>query len=150
MDNINDLMKHLKLGEMISELMPVSGGLLHTMYRVTTDKDTFAVKVLNSEIMKRPEALQNTIRSEKIARALAGDISLVASMELAGKQIHEWKGKYYIFFPWLEGVSVFPPDITVKHCEAVGTLLGKMHVKNIGVEGVKPETDAVIMYPWEE
>ncbi len=150
MNNINELMKLLKLGEMIAEPVPVSGGLLHKMYRVTTDKGSFAVKILNSEIMKRSEALQNTILSERIAGDLAGDISLVVAIEYAGKQIHEWQGEYYMFFPWLEGMSVFPPDITAKHCEAVGTLLGKMHAKSLWVEGVQPETDAGIMYPWEK
>ncbi len=150
MKNINDLVEYLQLGKVLTEPMPVPGGLLHKMYRVTTSKGDFAVKILNSEIMKRPEALQNTIYSEKIAGALAKDISLVAAVELAGKQVHEWQGKYYMFFPWLEGSSVFPPELTPKHCEAVGTLLGKIHFQNVSVEGVKPEADVGIMYPWKE
>lgn len=150
MKNINDLMEYLQLGQVLAEPVPVSGGLLHKMYKVTTVKGIYAVKVLNPEIMKRPEALQNTILSEKIARALAGDISLVVAIELEGKQIHEWQGGYYLIFPWLEGVSVFPPNITVEHCEAVGTLLGIIHSQNVSVEGVKTETDAGIMYPWNE
>lgn len=150
MNNINHLMKHLGLGELLAEPVPVSGGLLHKMYRVTTAKGGFAVKVLNPEIMKRPEALRNTIFSEKIANALSEEISLIAAVEYAGNQIHEWQGNYYMFFPWLEGTSVFPPNITVHHCEAVGTLLGKMHAKKLQVEGVLPETEAGIMYPWEE
>lgn len=150
MNNINELMKHLRMGYVLAEPVPVYGGLLHKMYRVTTSKGVFAVKILNPEIMKRPEALQNTILSEKIAGALAKDISLVAAVELAGKQVHEWLGKYYMFFPWLEGVSVFPPDITPKHCETVGTLLGKIHSQNVSVEGVKQEADVGMMYPWKE
>ena len=98
MNDINNLLIKLKIGELISEPLPISGGLLHKMYRVATEKGLFAVKVLNPEIMKRPEALRNTIRSEKIAGALAEEISLVAALEFVGKQIHEWQGNYYMFF----------------------------------------------------
>ena len=47
-------------------LRPVSGGLLHKMYRVETTSGIYAVKVLNPEIMQRPTALQNTVNSISI------------------------------------------------------------------------------------
>lgn len=150
MKHINDLMKQLNLGNATTEPTPVSGGLLHAMYCVTTTKSIFAVKVLNPEIMKRPEALKNTILSERIASALAGDVQLVAAMDLAGKQVHEVQGQYYMVFPWVEGASVFPPEITEKHCQALGDVLGKIHAANVCVEGVASEEEAVTMYVWEE
>lgn len=150
MKNINDLMEYLHLGKVLAEPLPVSGGLLHKMYRVTTSQGSYAVKVLNSEIMKRPKALQNTIFSERIASALAENVPLVAAMELAGKQVHELQGQYYMIFPWLEGASVFPLEITERHCAEIGDLLGKIHAANIREEGVVPEEGAVVMYAWEE
>ena len=60
-------------------LCPVFGGLLHKMYRVETESGTYAVKVLNSEIMRRPEALNNTINSEKVAHALENLVPVVAA-----------------------------------------------------------------------
>lgn len=147
---INYLFQILGLGSLISEPHQVTGGLLHKMYRVSSTQGHFAVKILNPEIMKRSEALKNTILSERIASALIEDVPLVAAMEFAGEQVHELQGKYYMVFPWLEGASVFAPKITERHCAAIGDLLGKIHTANVCVEGVAPEEEAMSMYAWEE
>ncbi len=73
------LMEYLELGTLADETVQVPGGLLHRMYRVRTDKGTYAVKVLNPEIMKRPAALKNTVDSEKIAAAFRNMIAVVAA-----------------------------------------------------------------------
>ena len=95
---INNLMESLKLGAVINEPVQVTGGLLHKMYRVNTNKGTYAVKVLNTEIMKRPVALQNTVNSEKIATVFRAIIPVVSALEIDGKQIHEMDGNYYMIF----------------------------------------------------
>lgn len=147
---IFELMKFLDLGEIAEGPDEVTGGLLHKMYRVATSKGLFAVKVLNREIMKRPDALRNTINSEKIASAFSDSIPVAASLEIRGRQIHELNGCYYMVFHWLEGQSVFPPDISEKECALIGDILGKMHHRNIRLEEVEPEQDTGCLYDWEE
>ena len=146
---IKGLIEKLELGKCIEEPVRITGGLLHKMYRVVTVQGAYAVKILNEEIMSRPEALQNTINSEKIAAALQGQLPVVAAMEIDGKQIHKLDGKYYMVFPWMEGKSVFPPEIGVEHCEAMGHVLGKIHSAVISVEGVEPETEETELYTWD-
>ena len=97
---INNLMNWLKLGAVIEEPIQVTGGLLHKMYRVNTNNDTYAVKVLNTEIMKRSVAFQNTVNSEKIAARLQSVIPVVSALEIGGRQIHEWNRAYYMIFDW--------------------------------------------------
>ncbi len=150
MIHIDDLFQILGLGSPVSEPCQVTGGLLHKMYRVSTNQGDYAVKVLNPEIMKRSEALQNTILSERVAAALAENVPLVAAIEFKGKQVHELQGQYYMVFPWLEGTSVFAPEITEEHCAAIGDLLGKIHASNIIVESMKLEADSKGMYAWDE
>lgn len=147
---INKLMKYLNLGELIEEPKEVKGGLLHKMYRVITSKGVFAVKVLNNEIMKRPCALNNTIYSEKIATIFSRSIPAVASCKIQGKQIHEIDGQYYMIFQWVEGKSVFPQDISKKHCEIIGDILGKIHQLNIALDEVKADEDGEPMYEWDK
>ena len=77
-------MPALGLGNVVKDPVSVSGGLLHRMYHVTTSAGEYAVKVLNPNIMQRPHALQNTIYSEKIAKAFEGLIPLIASLEIGG------------------------------------------------------------------
>ena len=149
-NQINKVMNALNLGEVIGEPVEVKGGLLHKMFRVCTLSGSYAVKVLNSEIMKRPTALKNTINSEKIAALFANSIPVVAALTVDGKQIHEKDGCYYMVFNWIDGKSIFAPDIYEMHCANIGDILGKMHSLNIIVNGVVPEEAETSLYEWEK
>lgn len=146
---IGKLVQSLGLGGLQKEPTEVKGGLLHKMYRVTTSKGEYAVKVLNSEIMKRPVALRNTINSEKIAAAFREIVPVVASMEVQGKQIHELDRSFYMVFPWVEGRSVIPGEISEKHCEAMGDCLGKMHRADLKLAGIAPEQEQTTQFAWD-
>lgn len=49
------------LGLLMNEPEPITGGLLHRMYRLQTDKAQYAVKALNPQIMQRDTAMSNYI-----------------------------------------------------------------------------------------
>lgn len=147
---MNRLIEYLKLGTVVKEIVQVTGGLLHKMYRVSTDKGEYAVKVLNPEIMKRPVALKHTVDSEKIAAAFQMIISVVAALEINGKQIHELNGAHYMIFDWMEGASIFPPMISSQKCYAIGDVLGKIHRENLTIDGVMPEEDGALMFAWDK
>lgn len=147
--DLEKLMSTLRLGRLLEEPVRIEGGLLHKMYRVSMSDGLFAVKVLNPEIMKRPDALSNTIYSEKVAKAFSGLIPAVVSLEIDGKQVHQLGEEYYMVFPWMDGAPVFPKDITPHHCEAIGSILGKMHRHNLKVEGMVSEEDSVKLFNWE-
>lgn len=150
MEQIAELLKTLGLGQLEETPTPVFGGLLHKMYRARTKKGIYAVKRLNAEIMKRPEALGNMLSSERIAQAFAGEIPAVAALSVKGRQVHAFGGTYYMVYPWVEGKSVFPGEIGVPHCRKVGELLGKMHRKNLKPEGLSAQADAAEQYDWED
>ncbi len=147
---MNCLIEYLKLGTVVKEIAQVTGGLLHKMYRVNTDKGVYAVKVLNPEIMKRPVALRHTVNSEKIAAAFQTMIPVVVALEINGKQIHELNGAHYMIFDWKEGASIFPPMISSENCYAIGDVLGKMHHENLAIDGVIPEEGGALMFAWDK
>ena len=147
--DIEKLMSTLRLGRLLEVPVRIEGGLLHKMYRVSTSNGLFAVKVLNPEIMKRPDALSNTINSEKVAKAFDGLIPAVVSLEIDGKQVHKLGEAYYMVFPWTDGAPVFLREITPHHCEEIGSVLGKMHRQNLEIEGIVPEEDSFEMFDWE-
>ena len=101
------------LGVDITIPKQVSGGLLHTMYRVETETGCYAVKILNPEIMQRPAALQNMINSEKVSHVLENVVPLVAAMEFNGNPVVELDGTWFMVFDWLNGASVFAPESTI-------------------------------------
>ena len=147
--DISKLMDTLRLGGMLEEPVMITGGLLHKMYRVSASDGIYAVKLLNPEIMKRSDALSNTVHSEKIAKAFDGLIPVVVSLDIDGKQVHKLGDEYYMVYPWVDGYSVFPREITTYHCETIGSILGKMHHQDLKVEGVNPEEDSFEMFAWE-
>jgi len=132
----------------VRTMRPVSGGLLHTMYKVKTSTGVYAVKVLNPEVMRRPKALQNMTHSEKIAHELERVVPLVAAKEFEGSHTVKWEGTWFMVFDWLDGVSLFTADITTEHCGKIGDALGKIHAANVQIEGIIPETEVRKEYDW--
>lgn len=133
----------------VCALRPVSGGLLHQMFRVETTCGTYAIKVLNPEIMRRPEALQNMINSEKVAHAMEPVVPLVAAKEFNGAHVVKHDGSWVMVFDWLEGASVFAPEITEAHCAKIGELLGKIHAADVEVEGMEFGAEVRDVFDWE-
>ncbi len=52
-NDIEILIKEEKLGNLVQSISKVTGGLSHKMYKVVTNKSIYAIKELNSGIMKR-------------------------------------------------------------------------------------------------
>lgn len=50
-ERIIQLFKNYNLGEIKGDILPVSGGLMHKMFKVQTSTGIYAVKYLNPEIM---------------------------------------------------------------------------------------------------
>ena len=150
MKRISKLCLKYNLGNMVAFPNMVSGGLMHKMYHVRTDKGVYAIKILNPDIMKRPEALANMVNSESISNALSTLIPLVAAKSFNGKNIIEVEGTFFEVFDWLEGKSIFVPDITEYHSRHIGRILGKIHVSNIEIESMVINHNVREAYAWSE
>lgn len=137
----------LGLGRLTEPPQRITGGLLHRMYRVCTARGNYAVKALNPDIMARPEAPQNMIRSEQIAHALRDTVPLAAALRFDGQALLEHHGDYYLIYPWQEGLSVFPPEITADHCRKIGALLGKIHAADVQIPGMEQADAPRTLYP---
>ncbi len=137
-----------QLGQLVNDPELITGGLLHKMYYVRTSQGEYAVKWLNPDIMKRPEALRNMINSEIIANELKKRVPLVAARRFQENSVIEDEGHYYMVFDRLEGVSVFAPEITRRHCEQIGRILGKIHSANIQVDSMEKIETVREVYDW--
>ncbi len=137
------------LGNVTSEPVIITGGLMHKMYCVMTDKGKYAIKALNPDIMQRTAAMSNMVNSERISHALEKDIPLVAAKELEGKHVIELDNVYYMVYDWLEGKSVFIPDISEYHCEQIGKILGRIHSSNICLEDIEKEQGSRALFDWD-
>lgn len=146
---LSGLCENYGLGTTQGAPQALSGGLMHRMYRVKTDRGVYCVKALNPEVMARPEALANMIRSENIASSLAGKVPLVAAKHFDGQAVVSQDGRYYMIFDFIEGRSIFSTGLSPKHCQAIGDLLGVIHKSDVKVPGVEPNQPDEELFNWD-
>ena len=116
------------LGSVIKNINKITGGLSHRMYKVETDKGIYAVKELNSGVMKREKAYSNFVFSEKVTDiAKENGIFAIGAIKLKNDIIIKIDGSYFMVFEWLEGQILKSEEITDKHCEIIGKILAKIH-----------------------
>ncbi|MBQ4639622.1 MAG: phosphotransferase [Clostridia bacterium] len=147
MDIDRKIIELLQLGTRMEVPREIHGGLMHRMYHIVTDKGEFALKKLNPGVMQRPEALRNMIVSEKIAKAFTGIVPAVAALETDGRQVHLLEGGYYMVYPWVQGRSIYPPDIKEANCRTMGQMLGRMHEAGAENDGA-PKQEAQEACDW--
>ncbi|WMJ87418.1 phosphotransferase [Anaerocolumna sp. MB42-C2] len=148
--DIDELFHKYKLGNITEEPSSISGGLLHKMFKVTTETNKYAVKWLNPSIMQRKGVMENMINSERIAYAFSKHLPVIAALKIDNQIVLHSNQKYYMVFHWIEGTSVFPPFISEKHCYEIGSSLGKIHRLNIAIPEVKKHANESISYNWQQ
>jgi Ser/Thr protein kinase RdoA (MazF antagonist) len=126
----------LKLGELVGVPEAISGGLLHRMYAVETTHGKFAVKALNPQIMLRPAAMGNYIKSEGIAAIAARNIPALPAKRFNGSFMQEIDNQFYLVFDWVEGKSLKQNEINIVHCEKIGTILAGIHMTDFSKLGL--------------
>lgn len=125
--NIPGLFGSLGLGEPIDEPEPLSGGHLHRMYKVATERGSYAVKVLNPQVTARPDALKNFADSERIARIASKYLPALPANMYGDSALQRLDGQFYLIFDYKNGEALKPERITPAHCAEIGRLLAVLH-----------------------
>lgn len=135
------LMKECGLGEIVADVESVSGGFMHRMYKVATDSGIYAVKHLNAEIMKRPDAHENYARAEKIEGILEkSDIPIVPAFVFGGRKMQNIDGQFFYVFKWQSGRIADWNHISNEECYRAGNILGRIHaIEPKNIERQSPE-----------
>ena len=103
-EKICALFERKGLGRADLPVTPVSGGLMHKMYKVNAEGRTYAVKHLNPAVMKRPDAMDNYQRAERLEKIIKdAGIPIVAAMTIDGCKMQRIFGESFYVFPWQEG-----------------------------------------------
>jgi len=128
---IAELMIKCRFGAVIFPIGPVSGGLMHRMYKVRTKSGLYAVKHLNPEIMGRKGVHDNFERAEKIECLLEKeDIPIVPALTVFGKKMQTVSGHYFYIFNWQDGHITDWNNISNEACNIAGNILGRIHAIN--------------------
>lgn len=127
-ETIRKMFRISGLGEVLLPVVPVSGGLMHRMYRVNTPGRSYAVKHLNPEIMKRPEAMSNYQRAERLETILEeAGIPIVPALTVNGRKMQETDGECFYIFHWQNGSITDWNNITPEQCRQAGNIQGMIH-----------------------
>lgn len=117
-----------KLGKVMEKPVQVTGGLMHKMFKMVTDKGRYIVKLLNPNIMKRPTAMGNYKIADDIEEILKqNNIPAVYALIYNGSKMQELNGQYYYVFEWYDGRSLKDDEIKSFHCQRIGEALAKIH-----------------------
>ena len=136
------------LGKIIAAIEPVSGGLMHRMYKVITDSGVYAVKHLNAEIMKRPGVHENFARAEKIECILENnDIPIVPAMVIGGNKMQKIDDQLFYIFRWQEGRITDWNHISGEMCFKAGNILGRIHA--IEPQNIAHQTPVTSHIDWQ-
>ena len=131
---IEKLFEDLGLGKISFPITSVSGGFMHRMYKVCTANHTYAVKHLNSEIMKRPSAMDNYKKAERLEAILEeAEIPIVSALTFDGKKMQEFSGNYFYIFDWHDGNITDWNNITAEQCWKAGNIQGRIHAIETGL-----------------
>ena len=65
--NIEEFCKKYNFGK-VYNISKLSGGLMHKMFKVETEKGIYCIKILNPEVMSRKDAYNNFVISESISK----------------------------------------------------------------------------------
>ncbi len=136
------------LGCMIRPPQPVSGGFMHKMFRLDTSTGSYAVKLLNPEIMKRESAMENYRRAEALEAVLeANGLPVVAAMTRNGAKMQCIQDQYYYLFPWVDSRALPWNGIAEEHCAVIGGLLARIHT--LEAPDAQAGTPEPFAFAWE-
>lgn len=116
------------LGSVRFPISPVSGGFLHRMFRVDTEKGSFALKQLDPKIMSRPGALENFRTAERLESVLEeAEIPIVPALTIGGHKMQECGGEFFYIFRWQNGSITDQSSISLEQCRIAGSIQGSIH-----------------------
>ena len=139
----NKVCDKLHLGNSILELKQITGGLTHRMFKVFTDHGKYVIKLLNPNIMKRDEAIENYNIADKLEEILKkNNISAIYSLNFNGKKMQCIDKQYFYVFMWYDGKVLNNSDVKQINCEKIGDVLSKIH--NIDLRYEKYMKDQIL------
>lgn len=118
----------LDLGAIIEPPRRLSGGFLHSMYSLFSQKGAYAVKLLNPYIMQRPSAMENFRRAETLEERLEQNgVSILPALNFGGRKMQRIGDQFFYVFDWFDGGALRSCDVREEHCRTIAEQLARIH-----------------------
>jgi len=137
----NQILKLYNLGISKSNPIKITGGLIHQMWQIESQKGKFAIKQINSEIATRPGVIQNMNLCEASSYKFYNiGLPTIYAIELNSNFVTEVEGIFYLVYNWFEGKALTSNnDIDLSAIIKITTIFAKIHKANLQI-GEKPNT----------
>jgi thiamine kinase-like enzyme len=131
--HLRQVSQHFDLGTPTQATTRVHGGLLHIMWRLDTDKGSYAIKQLSKDIdLKNERVIKNYELSEKIAsRFSALGIPAVPAIENTGQYLFMIDETGFLVYSWVDAKALDQHAVSEHHALKIATILAKMHCLNL-------------------
>lgn len=133
-----------KLGIPIGEPERIHGGLLHVMWRINTEKATYAIKQLSPNIdLKNKAIVKNYNLTEEIAsRFSAQEIPAIYALSHNKNYLTIFEDTGFLIYPWVDAAPLHKDMVSEYHALKIAEILAKVHAINLSVlEITEPEFD---------
>ena len=131
--HLKHLIQHFNLGQQVQPPERVHGGLLHIMWRLDTDKGSYAIKQLSKDIdLKNEQVIKNYELSEKIAsRFVADGIPAICAIAQSSKYLFMIEETGFLVYPWVNAKALDGQAVSEPHALKIAEILAKMHCLNL-------------------
>ena len=137
---ISELLKKCDLGILLNQPKKIEGGLLNKIFKVSTTKGDYAIKLINPEVIKRKTGIKNILFTEKVSKiAKLNSINCIPAKEINKELIHSIKNNYFLIFDWFEGRSIIEEELTEDKIKKISKELSLLHKIDFG--SLKNECD---------
>lgn len=136
--------EELGLGALLAPPARLTGGFLHRMESLFTEKGRYAVKLLNPDIMAREDALSNYAAAEQLEALLEREkLPILPALSFHGKKLQKLEGQYFYVFPWFDGTALTAGEVREFHCKEIGKTLARIHGLSLKAVPVSQKPEAI-------
>lgn len=135
-NHLTQICDHFNLGKLIDNPIRVYGGLLHTMWKVNTEKASYAIKQISKDIdLTNDKIIQNYNLTEKIANHFK-HLGIPAVSSINKLMIIDKTG--YLVYPWINAQPIYQVDQS--QAIKIANILAKIHAINLSLPEIsEPE-----------
>lgn len=133
-----EICERYHLGIPTKELSRVSGGLIHKMWCLETDKGKYAIKQLDSAIMEKADMQARFELSESTGRKLLNKgIPVVIGLETNNGSVLKFSDTYVIVYDWVNGTTLSTAPASSEQAFLIGEIIAKIHKGNLNIPELK-------------
>jgi Ser/Thr protein kinase RdoA (MazF antagonist) len=141
-DNPNDvqaLCERLALGRPARMPCRVHGGLQHHMWRLDTDKGSYAIKQLSARVDLRQAGVRRHYNAtEALAEGFAAcGVPAVVALKANGDYLQIIDDVGYLVHLWCNASALGPEQLSSRHVVKVARILARMHDLNLEFPGLE-------------